>query len=76
MSAPTPFLIRSTTLAAQLEVAPGTLRNWRSKGLGPRPTRLSPNDVRYAPADVEAWLAAVKKSGSVRAVPFAVGGDV
>lgn len=65
----TPQYLLSTAQAAEsIAVSVKTLRNWRSLGLGPRYVRLSPNDVRYRPADVAAWVDAVDRAGGVKAV--------
>jgi predicted DNA-binding transcriptional regulator AlpA len=50
-------LLDENELAARLGMAPPTLRNWRTKGLGPRWIRLPRRAVRYRRADVEEWLA-------------------
>ncbi|MGW5687586.1 helix-turn-helix transcriptional regulator [Nonomuraea sp. NPDC003754] len=53
---------RGTPLATEREVAtylskpPGTLRNWRYRGKGPRWLRLEGGGVRYRWSDVETWL--------------------
>ncbi|MBM7366344.1 helix-turn-helix transcriptional regulator [Gordonia hydrophobica] len=46
----------------------GTLKNWRSEGLGPEPTTYSARTVRYHLSDFQVWLLAVKEAGGVRAV--------
>ncbi|GEE02258.1 hypothetical protein nbrc107696_27040 [Gordonia spumicola] len=76
MSTTTPkkFLLTTAELAESIGVAPKTVRNWRTQGLGPAFVRLSPNDVRYDPADVAEWIAAVKRSGSIKAAPLTTGG--
>ena len=46
-------------VAARLNVAVGTLANWRCQGIGPRYVKLtgSPNSpVRYKSAEVEAYM--------------------
>lgn len=43
-------------LGHRFQVSPGTLGNWRTKGLGPEFIRIG-GLVRYSPAAVEAWLA-------------------
>lgn len=70
------YLLKTAEFAKAIGSSPKTVRNWRLAGLGPRPTRLSASDVRYTPEDIEAWVRAVKKAGSVQAVPFDGGAAV
>ena len=65
---PIKFLLTPAELAAGIGVSPKTLRNWRAKGLGPVPTRLSPKDVRYAVDDVQEWIKSVKRADSAQYV--------
>ncbi len=51
-------LLDENAVAARLGLSVRTLRNWRVRGVGPRFIRLSRRAVRYAPADVDAWIAA------------------
>ena len=51
-------LLDENAVAARLGLSVRTLRNWRVRGVGPRFIRLSRRAVRYAQADVDAWLAA------------------
>jgi hypothetical protein len=44
-------------VAAYLRKSPGTLRNWRSEGVGPPSIRVG-HATRYRWPDVEAWIAA------------------
>lgn len=53
--------------AAAIGVHPKTLRNWRSQGRGPTPTRLGKNQTLYRVSDIDAWLSAVQAAGSVAA---------
>lgn len=50
-------------LASRWSMAPGTLRNWRHKGVGPRftrfPTRGRP--VRYHIRDIRKWESRLKQ---------------
>ncbi len=71
----TKYLLTTAEFAESVGVLPKTARNWRTQGFGPRYVRLSPNDVRYRPSDVEAWIAAVDRAGSIRAVPFRTDAD-
>lgn len=41
--------------AARLLMAPGTLRNWRTHGLGPAFTKLPNGSIRYDAAELELW---------------------
>ena len=34
----------------------GTLRNWRSYGLGPKATKLPNGSIRYEAAELERWM--------------------
>ena len=42
--------------AALLRTTPASLRNTRSRGLGPPPIKLPGIGVRYRRADVERWI--------------------
>ena len=44
-------------VATWLQIAPKTLRNWRSAGRGPRAIKIY-GHVRYGRAAVEGWIAA------------------
>lgn len=66
--------LSSAEAAAALGVTAKTLANWRAGGLGPRPTRLGQNKVLYRVADLDAWLDAVQKAGSVKAAAALGGG--
>ncbi|RAL31168.1 helix-turn-helix transcriptional regulator [Rhodococcus sp. AQ5-07] len=46
----------SRDLAARLKVTVETLCRWRARGIGPRYHRFD-RSVRYAPQDVDDWLA-------------------
>ncbi len=50
-------LLDTKAAAPRIGVAPGTLENWRSLGLGPRfiKTAGRKGRVLYDPADIEAW---------------------
>ncbi|WP_298196752.1 helix-turn-helix domain-containing protein [Novosphingobium sp.] len=50
-------LLDTKAAAPYCGVAPGTLENWRVKGLGPRfiKTPGVRGKVLYDPADIEAW---------------------
>jgi len=52
-----------TDTAARMGVRPKTLANWRSLGTGPAFFKLG-NRVVYDDADVDAWLAARKRSST------------
>lgn len=50
-------LLDTKAAAPRIGVAPGTLENWRSLGIGPRfiKTAGKKGRVLYDPADIEAW---------------------
>ncbi|WP_236244525.1 AlpA family transcriptional regulator [Streptomyces sp. CC210A] len=52
--------LKASEVAAQLRVSTGTLSNWRSQGIGPNYTKLTPAQnapVRYKKSDIDAYLA-------------------
>ena len=49
-------LLTTSEVAALLRVNRSTLSRWRSLGIGPRVTWLSPSVPRYQRADVQDWL--------------------
>lgn len=57
MTAPSPGALLNTTQAAEhLGFAYGTLRVWRSRGIGPDYLKLG-RAVRYRVSDLDAWAA-------------------
>jgi len=56
-------LINEFELAEQLGFSVGTVRRWRLFARGPRFIKVGGTAVRYARADVEAWLAAQPVGG-------------
>lgn len=56
-------LARTEEVAEAIQKPPKTLRDWRSRGRGPRFIKLEGGEVRYDWADVRSWLAE-QKSGS------------
>jgi predicted DNA-binding transcriptional regulator AlpA len=59
-------LLSERQLAAELGLAPATLRKWRARNAGPPFIRLSRRAIRYRRADVERWLAAnARRTGEV-----------
>jgi hypothetical protein len=50
-------------VAVWLQVAPKTLRNWRSAGIGPRALKLH-SVVRYDRDVVEAWIGETSKAAA------------
>jgi predicted DNA-binding transcriptional regulator AlpA len=52
-------LFDTIAAAAYLGMEPGTLENWRYKGLGPRVIHLG-RSVRYDRSDLDAWIEAQK----------------
>jgi uncharacterized protein YjcR len=53
-----PTFLRADDLANRWGVSPGTLANWRVRGVGPAFVKISNGAVRYALADVESYEAA------------------
>ena len=49
-------ILNSAHVSSWLKVPPGTLRNWRSRGIGPASFRVG-GRVVYRRRAVEAWLA-------------------
>lgn len=52
-------LLTTEEVAELLQVSPELVRQWRSRGEGPRSYKLSPGrsgTVRYRREDVDAWL--------------------
>lgn len=56
-------LMTTEEVAVWLQVAPKTLRNWRSAGLGPTALKLH-SVVRYDRAAVEAWISMTSKAAA------------
>jgi predicted DNA-binding transcriptional regulator AlpA len=56
-------LMTTEEVAVWLQVAPKTLRNWRSAGIGPRALKLH-SVVRYDRAVVEAWIDETSKAAA------------
>jgi hypothetical protein len=54
-------LLTTEEVASWLRVAPKTLRNWRSDGIGPVALKLH-GVVRYDRAAVESWISATSKA--------------
>ena len=48
---------------AEIGVSEVTLSQWRRAGKGPAYLRIAANKVRYARADIETWLASIRKAG-------------
>ncbi|NEK94146.1 helix-turn-helix domain-containing protein [Modestobacter muralis] len=64
-SAPQPDrLLTTEDVALILVMSPGTLRNWRTAGRGPRALKVGAQ-VRYRRADVDAWIAAQTEADPV-----------
>lgn len=55
----------SKSLAEHLELYPGTLVKWRTKGWGPRWITLESGTIRYPAEWVEEWLEQRKHEVSV-----------
>ncbi len=61
-------LLTTREVSEQIGIPVGTLRYWRMQGRGPAAYKLGTNGrVRYAVADVEAFLASCRRVPSVRA---------
>ena len=56
-------LLTTEEVAVWLQVAPKTLRNWRSGGIGPTALKLH-SVVRYDRAAVEAWIGKTSKTAA------------
>lgn len=56
-------LLTTGEVALWLQVAPKTLRNWRSAGIGPEALKLH-SSVRYDRAAVEAWIRQTSKAAA------------
>ena len=50
-------LLDEKQVAERLNVALPTLRNWRSLGRGPNWCRIGARAVRYAPSEIEKFIA-------------------
>lgn len=48
-------LLDPPTAAQRLGLVPGTLANWRFRGIGPRFVRVN-RQIRYDPRDLDAWV--------------------
>lgn len=55
-STPTGHWLTSEEAAAFIALTPGTLANWRSRGIGPKYAKPSPKRVLYRDTDLEAWV--------------------
>lgn len=59
--------LETRAAAAHLRMAPGSLRNLRSAGRGPRYEKAEDGRCLYAAADLDAWLAAEPRRADRRA---------
>lgn len=48
-------LLDPPAAAQRLGLVPGTLANWRFRGIGPRFVRVN-RQIRYDPRDLDAWV--------------------
>lgn len=65
-------LLTETDAAARLGVRPATLRRWRWAGRGPIHVKLPGSAaVRYAPADLDDYAAAGRRTSTTDAAPAA-----
>ena len=60
-----PAPLTTNEVAAWLNVPAKTLRDWRLRGRGPTAHKVGQH-VRYAPADVESWLAERRETSVAR----------
>jgi predicted DNA-binding transcriptional regulator AlpA len=67
-------LVKEKQAADMLSVAPRTLRNWRTRGGGPRFVKISGRCIRYRVADLNEWTKArTKRSTSdLGILPFEI----
>jgi predicted DNA-binding transcriptional regulator AlpA len=56
----TPRLITTADLAEYLSMSAQTVKEWRSKGKGPRWVKVE-GSVRYRWSDVESWLTSIPR---------------
>ena len=54
-------LIKPSEAAEILDVKIGTLRAWRSQGVGPRCYRLTPRLIRYDIDEINQWISAHRR---------------
>lgn len=52
---PQDLVDRIKRLVPTSRISVGTLANWRSQGLGPKPTPIALGRIRYKMSDVLAW---------------------
>lgn len=62
-------LLTPKAVARLLSMSTSTLARWRSTGEGPAFQKVGKRVVRYARADVEAWLTSADRGGSYPATP-------
>ena len=53
---PVTTLLKEFEAAQFLNVSPRALRNWRTRGGGPKFIRVSARCIRYRPNDLEEWV--------------------
>lgn len=61
----TAALLTPAEVAARLKVSTGTLKNWRYHRTGPAWFKLESGSVRYAQADLDAYIARAKRESRV-----------
>lgn len=54
-TAPPDTLVNENQAADMLCVSPRTLRNWRTRGGGPKFVKISPRCIRYRVSDLTSW---------------------
>jgi len=60
----THHLLTEGEAAERLRLLPGTLRRWRWAGRGPAYIRVSGRAIRYAVADLDAYLSAARRTST------------
>lgn len=50
-------LVGAAEVALLYGIEPRTLADWRRRGVGPAPVKLTPRVIRYRLGDVRRWLA-------------------
>ena len=59
-----------------LQLTPRALQAWRTKGGGPAYLRIGHRTVRYAPADLEAWVETRRFENTAQEGRYSTGAEV